>query len=240
MTGEEDGSTMAERTYEAVKSFKERSEEIENMGDSISEGFEELAYNQRVLMEQITTGLKAHNSHDEKLDELSNDAEEVKDSVEDVSDNLEEVKGDVDEVKDDLGEVKDTTNRIEEKVSEREDRKKMYRRGVLGAGAALLGGAIYSGATGRDRIEIAEENIGEEPLEYDTEIRRDETIESFVEDLAGMEFYGEAFREVDRSLEGDEDMGLLDADGRIDFYDDEIKSSVVMSEDVYERATSNL
>ena len=24
MTGEEDGSTMAERTYEAVKSFKER------------------------------------------------------------------------------------------------------------------------------------------------------------------------------------------------------------------------
>ena len=41
----------------------------------------------------------------------------------------------------------------------------MYRRGVLGAGAALLGGAIYSGATGRDRIEIAEENIGEEPLE---------------------------------------------------------------------------
>lgn len=118
MTGEEDGSTMAERTYEAVKSFKERSEEIENMGDSISEGFDELAYNQRVLMEQITTGLKAHNSHDEKLDELSNDTEEVKDSVEEFQESLEDIEGSVQDVNEELAESKRRQDQIYEEIVE--------------------------------------------------------------------------------------------------------------------------
>jgi hypothetical protein len=223
-----------------------RAEEVRDMSEALlSEKYRTDDVFETVL-EELDGMEEVYSDHMEDLEEKFSYSAEVWKEVEE---NLREAGGDV-YVDIDIHVEGDTIHNLHEldegteggsDTKEILTTKRGLGRKLMGTGiAALLGGAVYSGATGRDRIEIAEENIGGDPLDYDTEISRDETIEAFVEDLSGMEFYGETFREVDESLEGDEDMGFLDAEGRIDFYDDEIKSSVVMSEDVYERAIGEL
>ncbi len=121
------------------------------------------------------------------------------------------------------------------------------RRGFLGklaAGGAVLAGGAFAYETWQnsdDDIYLAEDNIGETPRDYTQNIASNELIEQYVSSMMEEEEFSDTFTQVGNEINGkDLNMGYLDEENRIDFYDDEVVSSVEMNDQLYSEAKDEL
>lgn len=121
------------------------------------------------------------------------------------------------------------------------------RRGFLekaAAGTAVVAAGAFGYETlqnsGSD-IEIAEENIGSAPADYDLEIGNSEVIEDYVSSMVEEEKFSNIFRDVANDIDGETvSMGYIDDQNRVDFYGEDIVSSVEMSDSLYQEARDEL
>lgn len=121
------------------------------------------------------------------------------------------------------------------------------RRGFLGkaaAGAAVLAGGAFAYETLQNsdsKVGITEENIGSEPADYDLEIGNSQVIEDYVSSMIDEEKFSNTFREVANDINGEKvSMGYIDDQKRVDFYGDDIVSSVEMNDSLYQEARDEL
>lgn len=121
------------------------------------------------------------------------------------------------------------------------------RRDFLGKTLAAVG-LIGAGAFGYETLKnseediyIADNNIGQQPLDYDLEIGSSSIIEDYVETMMAEPGYSDVFEGVAQDINGENvSMGYLDEQNRIDFYGEEVVSSVEMSDQLYNEAQSEL
>lgn len=121
------------------------------------------------------------------------------------------------------------------------------RRGFLGklaAGGALLAGGAFAYETVQnsgDDVYIAEENIGKTPGDYTQDVASNEIIEQYVSNMMDEEEFSNTFTQVGSEIDGkDLSMGYMDSENRMDFYDDEVVSSVEMDDQLYNEAKDEL
>lgn len=132
-------------------------------------------------------------------------------------------------------EIKEELENVSTKNS---SRRNFLKKGGAALAAVAGAGIVYEGTdNNEDSIFLAKDNMGEKPADYNFEVLDDSAVQDYVDNMAARERYSKAFQQVDDDIEGREaNMGFLDDENRIDFYDETVLSSVEMSDNLYQEA----
>ncbi len=195
----------------------------------ITQEYEEFRESTATVNTAIASYLMDHRDHmDARAVELKNDHDRLEEVIENYSPDGATGGGSSDEI-----DINITF----------EDDRRGFLKTVAAGGALLAGGGLAYGTwqNSGDDIYIAEENIGETPGDYTQDVASSEVIEKYVSNMMDEEAFSDTFTEVGQDIDGkDLSMGYMDSENRIDFYGDQVVSSVEMEDQLYNEAKDEL